>query len=339
MALAVTAPAQLGRDQAAELSRLQRIKERKGSEIEQLVDRRLRHDLGLPSEPDPTMRRVDPLTTGDKERMIRELRDAEGETATYLGRYNKMKNDIEALRAEIEARNATRDEQDSFIVVPSVGSAQRSETVQSPSEAIDTGPRPQGEAQIRTPETPTVSEDVAVQLDRVRGRIQGSEDHLRVAQALFKAGQALMDRAETAREHADAAAARDYDERGKERLGRALAELAPLLDEQQPAYAALFCKGRCLELLFRFSVRYEGLSLQRSAKVFQQREQEVREPFLAISARDVGRTGSHGEVEVLGTWGRSAQVAVEHFRWMNLHAGYRPSTPIESLTWPGEKDK
>ena len=64
---------------------------------------------------------------------------------------------------------------------------------------------------------------------------------------------------------------------------------------------------------------------------------EVREPFLAISARDVRKTGERGEVEVLGAWGKAAQSAMEHFRWMNLHAGYDPRAAIEALTWPGER--
>ena len=128
-----------------------------------------------------------------------------------------------------------------------------------------------------------------------------------------------------------------FDERGKQRLERALVELEPLLTKKTPSYAALFCKGRCLELLFRPSIRYDGLSLTRSARLYQQREQEVREPFLAISARDVTKGGERAELDILGPWGTAAQAAVEHFRWINVHGDYEPVTPIGSLTWPGEK--
>ena len=65
----------------------------------------------------------------------------------------------------------------------------------------------------------------------------------------------------------------------------------------------------------------------------------MRDPFVAISARDATKQGPRGDVEVLGPWGMAAQAAVEHFRWINLHGGYKPRTPIESLTWPGEKDQ
>jgi hypothetical protein len=30
---------------------------------------------------------------------------------------------------------------------------------------------------------------------------------------------------------------------------------------------------------------------------------------------------------------------MEHFRWMNLHAGYDAAPAIEALTWPGEQKR
>src|SRR5688572_3840928 len=104
---------------------------------------------------------------------------------------------------------------------------------------------------------------------------------------------------------------------------------------EDPAFGVLFTQGQCRELLFRYSERYEGLSLASSTRDYQLREQEVREPFLAIAARDVARTGARQEVEVLGPWGMAAQAAMEHFRWMNLHGGYSRRMAIEALTWPG----
>lgn len=331
------ATAQLGRDDAAELSRLKRIKQRNSSEIDQLVDRRFRHDLGLPAEPDPTMRRATPMSTLEKERMLRDLSDEEGTTATYLARYNKMKSEVEALRAEIEAREKISERDDNYVVVPTPGTARRTGFVQSPREAMTGAPGPAGETAPIEPRSLPAGHDAAVQLDRVRGRIQGSTDRLRVAQALFMAGQARMDHAAMVRERGDVEQAKEHDALGKERLQRALVELEPLLAVKEPEYAALFCQGRCLELLFRFSTRHDDLSLSRETRLFQQREQEVREPFLAISARDTQKAGLRGEHDVLGPWGKAAQAAVEHFRWLNLRGNFEPSTPIESLTWPGEK--
>jgi hypothetical protein len=148
-----------------------------------------------------------------------------------------------------------------------------------------------------------------------------------------------MDRADAARAQGQDAAAKQLDDRAVERLRRALDELAPLLQAKEPALEALFCQGRCLELLFRHAERHEGLSLQASARDYQRREQEVREPWLRMTTRDVRRTGARGETEVLGQWGMAAQAALEHFRWMNLHAAYDAHATIEALTWPGALPK
>jgi len=334
-----TAAAQIRSDQGEELARVQRLKARKQDEIDRLIDRRFRHDLGLPLEDDPTMRVHSPVSTLRKDQMMQELRQATDTTAAYVSRYNKMKSDVEALRAEMLARNTKAPEKDDFVVVPQAGSRQQRQPVQQPTGPVaNQQPRPVVPI-ARDPQPLPADEDVAVRLDRVRGQIYGSKDHLRVAQSLFKAGQALTDIAARARRQGEGDRASEFDARAKQRLERAVAELEPLLTQESPPYAALFCQGRCLELLFRHSVRYDGLSLESSARLFQQREQEVREPFLDISARDVTKTGEHDEVEVLGEWGRAAQSAVEHFRWVNIHGDFRPSTPIESLTWPGEKKR
>ena len=62
---------------------------------------------------------------------------------------------------------------------------------------------------------------------------------------------------------------------------------------------------------------------------------------LTWNARDAAllrKVGARGETEVLGPWGKAAQTALEHFRWMNLNAGYDATALIDALTWPGEKD-
>jgi hypothetical protein len=80
--------------------------------------------------------------------------------------------------------------------------------------------------------------------------------------------------------------------------------------------------------------RREGLSAKDQPKDYQRREQEVRDAYVAITARDSVRKDGKDE---LGPWGRAAQSAMDHFRWMNLHSGYRPKTDMDSITWPGQK--
>ncbi|MCA8963620.1 MAG: hypothetical protein H6838_01710 [Planctomycetes bacterium] len=345
--LSVTAvlPAQGGGaepvDTAAELARMNRSLTQNRSEVERLLDLRIRHDLGLPMEQDATsFTPAGPVTTESLERARRELRDQDAVTTTLAERYRKLKSSVEQLRADAEAQHKSAGEQHEFVTVPSPGSA-------ATGGAGANGRGAAREPQPTLPPVPPTAQEsrpapveaVAFHgLDPIRGQIHGSEDHQRVAQALFKAGQDLMDRAAMLRLQDQSAAADELDHRAKERLVRALEELEPLLAKSEPPFPALFYKGRCLELLFRYSERHEDLSITKSTREFQRREQEVRDAFLRISARDVTKTGERGNVEVLGPWGLAAQTAMEHFRWMNLHSGYKPLVPIDSLTWPGEKE-
>jgi hypothetical protein len=330
-----------------ELQRATRDLQQNKTEVERLVEMRLRHDLGLPAESDGSeFRPTSPTDTEDMERAKQELRDHDAATANLLQRYNKLKSQADQLHAETEARTRDDAKTREFVVVPpanSMPARMRPDDAGAPFpiSGLPAAPTAEGapakapsvEASLPSSAVPTVFDIV---LDPIRGQIHGSGDHQRVAQALFKAGQALMDRAQTAREQRQEDAARDLDARAKERLVRAVDELGPLLQAAEPGYAALFYLGRTRELLFRLSERYDGLSLAVSTRDYQRREQDVREPFLAIAARDVRKTGERSEVEVLGAWGKAAQSAMEHFRWMNLHAGYDPRAAIEALTWPGE---
>jgi hypothetical protein len=225
-----------------------------------------------------------------------------------------------------------------FVPVPSPGarvSSNGANARPNPSR-LNQGSRmpaaPAGESQASKVEPSDLG---SLALDPLRAQIHGSKDHQRVAQSLFKAGQALMDRAVSLRAQGRAEAARELDDRGRERLLRAVDELQPLLQEKQPPFVSLFYLGRCRELLFRYSQRHEGLSLEASRRAFNQRAQEVRDPFLQISARDVSKGGESGDVETLGPWGQAAKTAMEHFRWMNINSRYDATAKIEALTWPG----
>ena len=321
----------------AEIVRAQRELQQNRSDVERLIHRRMQHDFGLPVEDDPSAPRpATPVTTETREQLMQEWREQEAATASIAERYSKLAAMLDSLRSDAAQRTAKAQRDNGFVVVPQAGTAQPSQQ-KAPVEAVEPPHAADaGSAQATAPAAPPTA---ILELDPIRGRIHGSKDHLRVAQALFKAGQALFDRGALARAQQQTAVADECDERGKERLERALVELEPLLAGKEPPLAALFCQGRCRELLFRHAERHDGLSIVTSAKDYQKREQEVRDPFVAISARDVSKQGPRGDVEVLGPWGLAAQAAVEHFRWMNLHGGYKPRIAIDSLTWPGEKDQ
>ena len=326
-----------GVDVHDEIQRTQRQLQQKRAEVDRLVEQRLRHDLGLPlGDADPTPVADVATDAATMERMRRDLRTADAETSSLLERFARLQAAVEQLKAETDERTRRELQERTFVAVPQPGDTPpEGLRARMPSNAArEVAPPAVPAGETRSATLPDV-----VQLDPLRAQIHGSSDHQRIAHALFKAGQALFDRGAELRERGDVELARQFDERGKERLDRALAELEPLLSAKQPPFAALFCQGRCRELLFRYSERHEGLSLTKSPRDYQRREQEVREPFLSISARDVVKTGARGEVDLLGPWGQAAQTAIEHFRWMNVHAGYEARTTIEQLTWPGERSR
>ncbi|MBX3464807.1 MAG: hypothetical protein KF830_16690 [Planctomycetes bacterium] len=326
-----------------ELLRAQRQLQQNRSEVDRLVELRLRHDLGLPLETDGSeFRATGPASSADLDRARQELREQDAATASLLERYNRLKAQADQLHAEAVVRTSGDAAARQFVVVPPANAAQPRASGRGlpPAGAVTAPAAPAGEGRIGGVPAEGASATVAaldLGLGPIRGQVHGSGDHQRVAQALFKAGQALMDRAQALRDQGQADLARELDQRARERLVRAVDELGPLLRAPDPALPALFQLGRCRELLFRLAERLDGMSLAAAAGDYQRREQEVREPFLRIAARDVQRTGPRGEVEVLGPWGKAAQSAMEHFRWMNLHAGYDPRAAIEALTWPGER--
>lgn len=335
---ALSAQGGLGDDKAMELARLEREKSQRVRDVENLVDRRMHLDLGLPAEEDPTAPVPQgPVTTESRDRMMLEWRDQDAATATLLERYNRAKAMVEQLRNEAAKTTQTRGHDDAFVVVPQAGTA----APRQPAPGAVTPPAvaASGSTADGNNAAAALATGVYSSLDKPRGLIQGSTDHMRVGQALFKAGQRLAEAAATARELHRPEEAKDLDQRSAERLKLALDELAPLLKEKTPAYSVLFYQGRSLELLFRYSERYENLSLATSTRDYQQREQQVRDPFLRITARDVTKGGKAGEIEKLGSWGLAAQAAMDHFKWMNTNGNYKPKVDIASITWPGEKDQ
>ncbi len=316
-----------------ELLRTQRTLQQTRTDIDRLLDLRLRHDLGLPADADDaTFRAAAPVTSEQMERLQRELDTENAATAILIEGYDRVRAAVEQLRADAQAITQKNTPQRQLVEVPAAGAA-----APAPATPPATGDAPPAAADTGDATRRAVA--ASIDLGPLRAQIHGSTDHQCVAQALFKAGQALMDRAAVAREQAQPEVATELDSRAKERLVRAVDELAPLLQQKEPPYEALFQLGRSRELLFRHAERYDGLSLAASARDWQRREQEVREAFLAITARDVRKVGRRGEAEVLGAWGMAAQAAMVHFSWMNQHAGYDARAIIEALTWPGEREQ
>lgn len=345
VARGAVAQGQDGERAQAEIQRTQRQLQQNRAEVDRLLELRLRHDLGLPADgADRTFRPPTPVAGEAMERMRMELREEDAATSSLLEQYNKLRTQVEALKAEAEARMASSEGGPS-VVVPTAGSrmpgpAGARNTNDPPAAPLAQG-QPVGVAGGETVSGPLAAPQLPLMrpLDKPREWITGSSDHQLVAQALFKAGQQQMDDAARALELNQPEVARQFADRGKESLKRALDELAPLLKEKAPAFPALFYQGRCLELLFRYAERYEGLSIAKNAGDYQRREQEVRDAFLKITVRDVKKTGARADIEELGPWGRAAQTAMVHFQWMNQHADYDVMRKIQALTWPGEKEQ
>lgn len=337
LAASLGAQEPLSPDQIVEQRRLaQRALDNNRSEVDRLIEMRLRHDLGLLPGLDDDVVRVDQSTSSrDMDRMRDELRNIQAKNSVLAGEYDKVRR----MLADLNAKSRTvagESDPGRYIPVPSTGAR------------LSRSPIDQGHQQINEAATVPASPDVEMKpsklkpsdlgslaLDPLRAQIHGSNDHQRVAQSLFKAGQALMDRGATLRAMGRFDVAKELDDRARERLLRAVDELQPLLQEKEPAFVTLFYLGRCRELLFRYSERHEGLSLDSSSRAFNQRAQQVRDPFLQISARDVQKGGESGAAETLGPWGQAAKTAMEHFRWMNINARYDATAKIEALTWPG----
>lgn len=321
----------------AELARAQRELEQNQAVLDRLLDLRLRHDLGLSAGGVADEVGVGTsIASGGLDRARQLLREEEQATADLSARYEKMRQMVEQLRAEATARALRQRQQEEWITVPTAGVASRQAVL--PAAPAGEGRRgPSGGADGAEDQVPVSV--VQRNLLPVKQVVEGSDDHSLVAQALFKAAQAMVDRAALLRAQGQAAAALQLDQEAKATLQRAGDELKPLLGEAAPPFPALFLLGRCREQLFRLDERLEGLSPRRDAREFQRREQDVREPFLQIAARDVERRGDRQTAEVLGLWGRAAQSAMEHFRWMNLNGGFQPRTALESIQWSNPQDR
>ncbi len=342
LALAAALPAQdpvADTQLPAQLRTAERALQRVTVDLERLVDMRLRHDLGLLAELDEDVVRVaGGASAREMDRMRGVLAELQARNTVLAGEYDAATRRHAELKTLAAGGGGAPTEADDFLPVPTVGdrvfggvedAAAYADAAQAPAApAGEVRPAPLGDQELG-----------ALALDPIRVHIDGSDDDLCVARALFRAGQALMERGATLRRHGRADAARQLDERGYERLERALQHLKPVCEGADAPFVALFYESRCLELLFRFDERYPGddgerLSLATDARRFNARAQEVRDPLLRITGpEEAGRASNKSDQ----AWREAAKTALENFRWMNIHAGYDARARIEAVTWPGER--
>jgi hypothetical protein len=326
----------------AELDRAQRELQDRQAEADALIDARMRYDLGVAAGPAVTLPGGDiaaaATTAPALERAQLQLAQEEAVTANLLGRFQRMRAEADRRGAEIAAQKRSGSPDGEWIVVPLAGSQgsrdasthAQQPSAQQPTEHAMPHARPDGETAAQA--TPP-SVRIAPNLQPIRAQIDGSDDHGLVATSLLKASQSLVDRADQLRSEGFREAADEALDEAKARLSRAVEELQRDA-KNKDSFPHLFHLGRSRELLFRIAERREGLNAKDQPKDYQRREQEVRDAYVAITARDSVRKDGKDE---LGPWGRAAQSAMEHFRWMNLHSGYRPKTDLEAITWPGQK--
>jgi hypothetical protein len=325
-----------------ELERARAALQEKQAEADSLLDARVRHDMGLGgNEPMPMPGgEVAPAQAAAPalERAQLQLSQEEAVTASLHLRFEKLRKDAERHAAELAARRKATGGEPEWVVVPLAGEREVADprarhVPQQPAQQDVHG------ADAHQPHSTDAQSQqdpvrIASNLQPIRARIDGSDDHGLVATALLRASQSLVDRADQLRAQGFGQAADEALDEAKARLSLAVEELQ--MDEKnKDSFACLFHLGRCRELLFRIAERREGLNAKDKPKEFQRREQEVRDAYVAITARDAVRKNGKDE---LGPWGRAAQSAMDHFRWMNLHSGYAPKSDPQSITWSSDRN-
>lgn len=319
-----------------EIDRMQRELQQAQSNGQDLLEARIRHDLGLPVAGELPLLRTESGPSSDApaiERAQLQLSQEESVTANLVGRYDRLKAEVDSLKAEAQARSQAIKIDPEWQVVPTPQPVQSDlggvahRQAKEPPPPMQQPARPDGE-------TAVPAQQLVATLPPVRGHIDGSEDHGLVAQSLLRASQSLIDRSDQLRAQGLGDAADQALDEARDRLDRALVELGEVEVGKNPPFPHLFRLGRCRELRFRIAERRDGLDPRTKPQDYAQREQEVRDAYVAITARDVVR---RGDVDVLGPWGRAAQAAMDHFRWINLHSGYAPKADPKSIRWANEK--
>ena len=191
---------------------LLRRQDQSEQELQRLLDMRLRHDLGLIRELDDAMiRTAEAATTTMLDRRRAEVEEENAKTQILQVEYEKVRRAVERLQAMV----AEAEDEDETLTVPRPGRRVARSSIGVRRRGGDASRPPAAPG----PESVAGGADVvegALALDPLRAQIHGSKDHQRVAQALFKAGQALMDRARELRDRGEIEAAATLDERARE---------------------------------------------------------------------------------------------------------------------------
>ena len=336
-ALAAPSLAQ-GKDQdalRAELERCKRELQDRQAEADALVDARMRYDMGLGGE-QVTMPggeiTANAATAPSIERAQLQLSQEEAVTANLHSRLARLQKEAERRRVDVASARRPAGNEPEWVVVPVAGS-QTARQADAQTHAAPMGESAMPTNRVTPSPSPAAEVRIAPNLQPIRAQIDGSDDHGLVATSLLKASQSLVDRADQLRAQGFDKAADEALDEAKQRLQVAVEELQR--DEKnKDSFPHLFHLGRSRELLFRIAERREGLDARTQPKEYQRREQEVRDAYVAITAKDAVRKDGQDE---LGPWGRAAQSAMDHFRWINLHGGYRPKIDPLTITWPGEQ--
>ncbi len=160
--------------------------------------------------------------------------------------------------------------------------------------------------------------------------IRGSPNRSAVAGSLFNVAASYLRAAKKFREEGNIEQARSLDDKARVRLEIALRELEPLISVETPTYIDLFHQGKCLEEQLNLDSLYAGLKDPRNSRVYAERYEAMRQPFLAIRTRDQEVVDGKKR---LGSFGLSAESALRHIQWMSDYGDYMPTIEIDSIHW------
>jgi hypothetical protein len=302
--------------------RLQRLKEQlqnRQTEVQQLLDSRIRLDMGLPVyfRPVPENVRAMPIDQA-KEQLIRE----EAEVSSLM-------DSLQSLRSELgrKAPSRTQGELPDIVYdIPGPGDPAPSLPPWNPLPPPE--PRPGPGTQFSAKPVPTPINDDPVIM------IRGSPDRSAVARSLYNVAASYLREARRLREVGDIEQARELDGKARVRLEIALRELEPLVAVDNPAYVDLFHQGKCLEEQFHLDSLYAGLKDPGNSRAYAQRYEALRQPFAAIRAMDQEVVDGN---KILGPFARSADFALKHIQWMGDYGDYMPTIEIDSIIWIRKK--
>lgn len=302
--------------------RLQMLRERfqtRQTDEQRLLDLRIRHDMGLPVHGDHYFVLPEDLAAMSGDQATEQLKNEEAEVSSLMDRLESLRTELGLRRKELP-RSPDIAPGERWISVPVVGSLPDTtwRSLESPQSRSQAGLE---EATGATP-GPMDPEVLAV--------IRGSTNHSAVAGSLYSLAASLLRAARRLREEGRVEEARSLDEKARVRLEFALRELEPLVSVANPTLVDLFHQGKCLEERFNLDTRYTGLKDSRNSKVYAERYEAMRQPFLVIRSRDQSVVDGN---QRLGSWAQSADTALRLIQWMNDFGDYKPTIEIDSIQW------